>query len=185
LTFAAEEVPDCRPDFKCAPPIRGGTDREGLWAGLERGEIDLIATDHSPAPPSLKRVAEGDFLQAWGGIASLQVGLSAVWTGMAARRQPIAHLADWMSAAPARLAGLDARKGAIAPGKDADLLVFDPDSEWTVDARTLYHRHPVTPYADARLRGRVKTTLLRGQVVFDDNECRGEPRGALVSAPLA
>jgi allantoinase len=185
LTFAAEQIPDGRPDFKCAPPIRPETEREGLWGGLAHGTIDLIASDHSPAPPPLKSVWEGDFLRAWGGIASLQVAASAVWTGMAAHRLEMTRLAEWMSAAPARLAGLAARKGAIAPGMDADLVVFDPDAEWIVDARTLYHRHPVTPYDGIRLRGRVRTTILGGRVVFDDNECRGTPHGALLTAPLA
>ena len=143
----------------------------------------VIATDHSPAPPALKKMAEGDFVRAWGGIASLQIALPAVWTGMARRGLPIERIAEWMSAAPARLAGLDGQKGAIAVGRDADLVVFDPDASFTVDARTLYHRHPVTPYDGARLRGRVKTTILRGQVVFDNNECVTQPAGRLIPDP--
>ena len=116
LAFAAEEIPDGRPEFKCAPPIRERVERDGLWKGLERGEIDLIATDHSPAPPALKHLADGDFIRAWGGIASLQIGLPVVWSGMAARGLPVDRLSEWMSAAPARLAGLQRSKGAIAVG---------------------------------------------------------------------
>ena len=183
LTFAAEDIPDGRPDFKCAPPIRERGEREALWKGLAHGEIDLIATDHSPAPPALKKMAEGDVVRAWGGIASLQIALPAVWTGMAQRGLPIERIAEWMSAAPARLAGLGGQKGAIAAGRDADLVIVDPDASFTVDARTLYHRHPVTPYDGARLRGRVKTTILRGQVVFDNNECIAEPAGRLIPDP--
>ena len=183
LTFAAEDIPDGRPDFKCAPPIRERDEREALWSGLARGEIDLIATDHSPAPPALKKMAEGDFVRAWGGIASLQIALPAVWTGMAQRGLPIERIAEWMSAAPARLAGLDGRKGAIATGRDADLVIFDPDASFTVDARALYHRHPVTPYDGARLRGRVKTTILRGHVVFDNNESATQRSGSLIPDP--
>src|SRR5262245_35098586 len=180
LTFAAEAIPDGRPEFKCAPPIRGGDEREGLWRGLEADEIDLVASDHSPAPPALKHLADGDLVRAWGGIASVQIALAAVWTGMAARKLSVEGLARWMSAAPARLAGLEAIKGAIAIGRHADLVLFDPDEETTVDAGSLYHRHPVTPYDGARLRGKVKTTILRGQVVFDENACRGPACGRLL-----
>ncbi len=181
LTFAAEEIPAGATAFKCAPPIREGDQRERLWNGLAAGEIDLVATDHSPAPPALKRLAEGDFVRAWGGIASLQVGLAAVWTGMAARSLPIDRLAQWLATAPSRLAGLERVKGTIAAGYDADLILFDPESQFSVNGAALYHRHPVTPYHGARLRGSVKITILRGEVVFEDDECRGAPSGRLIS----
>jgi len=181
LTFAAVEIADGATAFKCAPPIRSRNDRAGLWRGLADGEIDLIATDHSPAPPALKRLEDGDFIHAWGGIASLQIGLSAVWTGAAAREVAVERLAQWLAAAPARLAGLDSVKGAIAVGRDADLVVWDPDAETTVDPSALYHRHPVTPYAGRRLRGRVLTTILRGDVVFDDGVCTTPARGKLLT----
>jgi allantoinase len=180
LTFAAEDIPDRRPDFKCAPPIRERSERDALWNGLANGEIDLVASDHSPAPPAVKQIAAGDFVRAWGGIASLQIVLPAVWTGMNARGLPLERISEWMSAAPARLAGLDGRKGAIAAGFDADLVLFDPDASFVVDAKALYHRHPVTPYHGARLRGVVKTTILRGQIVFDQNDCVATPIGALI-----
>ncbi|HSC29434.1 MAG TPA: amidohydrolase family protein, partial [Vicinamibacterales bacterium] len=167
LTFAAEEIPDGATPFKCAPPIREAAHREGLWRGLVAGLIDLVATDHSPAPPALKGVDTGDFLGAWGGIASLQLGLAAVWTGARARGVPIERLASWLSAAPARLAGLERVKGALAVGLDADVVIWDPDAEITVDPAALEHRHPVTPYAGMRLHGRVHTTISRGETVFD------------------
>jgi allantoinase len=183
LTLAAEDIPDGRPEYKCAPPIRERVEQDRLWAGLARGEVDLIATDHSPAPPALKKLADGDVLNSWGGIASLQISLPAVWTSMAARGIPLERVAEWMSAAPARLAGLGGRKGSIAPGLDADLAILDPDTHFVVDGRALYHRHPVTPYDGARLRGRVKTTFVRGQVVFDADEMRGPPIGRLLRRP--
>jgi allantoinase len=183
LTFAAEDIPDGATAFKCAPPIRSREHREGLWRGLAAGVIDLVATDHSPAPPSMKRLDTGDFMRAWGGIASLQIGLSAVWTGASARGFSIEDVVRWMCRAPARLAGLEARKGAIAPGKDADLIVWDPDAESSVDPAALYHRHPVTPYAGLRLRGRVVTTLVRGETVLWEGRCAAEPHGqALLSS---
>jgi allantoinase len=177
LTFAAEEIADGATAFKCAPPIRSRANRERLWEALAAGEIDLVATDHSPAPPATKRLADGDFLQAWGGIASLQLGLSVVWTGAAERGIPLERLAHWLAARPATLAGLAARKGAIAAGRDADLVVWDPDAETIVDAKALYHRHPITPYDGRRLRGRVLTTILRGTTVFDRSDFPSLPIG--------
>jgi allantoinase len=180
LTFAAEEIPDGATAFKCAPPIRDADHRERLWRGLADGDIDLVATDHSPAPPAMKGLDDGDFVRAWGGIASLQLGLAAVWTGMAARDLASHRVVEWLAAAPARLAGLPGRKGTIAAGADADLVIWDPDASMVVEAARLYHRHPVTPYEGARLRGRVKTTILRGDVVFDEGACAGTPRGRLL-----
>jgi len=177
LTFAAEDVADGDTALKCAPPIREGEHRERLWRALADGHIDLIATDHSPAPAALKHVDDGNFLEAWGGIASLQISLPIVWSGALSRRMPIHRLAGWMSAAPARLAGLDRRKGAIAAGYDADLVIFDPDREMIVDASRLYHRHALTPYDGARLNGVVLATLLRGEIVFEHGECIGPHTG--------
>jgi allantoinase len=180
LTFAAEEIEDGATAWKCAPPIRERAHREGLWHALAAGEIDLVATDHSPAPPALKHFDDGDFLQAWGGVASLQLGLSAVWTGARQRGVPLERVAPWLASNPARLADLDQVKGSIAKGRDADLVVFDPDAEFTVDATTLYHRHAVTPYHRARLIGRVQLTLLRGEIIFADGNCDGLPSGQLL-----
>ena len=181
LTFAAEDIADGDTALKCAPPIREGEHRERLWQALTNGLIDLIVTDHSPAPPALKHLEDGDFLAAWGGIASLQITLPIVWSGAAERRIPLPRLAEWMSAAPARLAGLEGRKGAIAPGCDADLVIFDPEREMIVDPSRLYHRHAVTPYDGARLRGVVMATMLGGEIVFDHGECIGPPMGRAIS----
>ncbi len=162
LALAAEDIPAGATEFKCCPPIRGRANRELLWDGLRAGIIECVVSDHSPCPPALKRRGEGDFSAAWGGISSLQVSLSAVWTQARARGCTLADVAGWMSAGPARLAGL-AAKGAIAPGKDADLIAFAPDQEFTVDPGTLRHRHPVTPYAGQRLAGVVRRGWLRGR----------------------
>jgi allantoinase len=177
LAFAAEEVPDGDPRFKCAPPIRERDDRERLWAALGEGLIDTIGSDHSPAPPELKHLTTGDFRQAWGGIASLQLSLPVVWTEAARRGRSLADVVRWMATHPARLIALDDRKGAIAPGLDADLVVFDPDAEWTVVGHELQHRHKATPYDGRRLRGRVETTFLRGQAVYDAGTFAAAPTG--------
>ena len=163
LTFEAEHVPDGATEFKCAPPIREARHRQALWNALAAGTLDLVATDHSPAPPALK--CPGDFMRAWGGIASLELSLAAVWSSWTSRS--LGTLAGWMSEAPARLAGLLDRKGRVAPGYDADLVVWDPDAEWTVEPDGLQQRHKLTPYAGRRLRGRVQTTLVRGTPVWD------------------
>jgi allantoinase len=180
LTFAAEDIPDGATAFKCAPPIRSSSHRERLWQGLIDGTIDMVATDHSPAPPSMKCVDSGDVVKAWGGIASLQLGLPVVWTGAAARGVPLERVSAWMSSAPARLAGVDRVKGRIAPGYDADFVIWDPDAETVVDAATLHHRHAVTPYDGMRLRGRVHTTILRGEIAFAHDACVGKPRGQMI-----
>lgn len=176
LTFAAEEIPDGATAYKCAPPVRERENRERLWHGLARGAIDLVASDHSPAPPALKRIDTGDFLAAWGGIASLELSLAATWTGARSRGHALPALARWMAQGPAHLAGLH-RKGRLAPGCDADLVVFDPEDEWTVDPSRLHQRHAVTPYAGLALRGRVLRTFVRGVCVYDNGEFPGPPRG--------
>jgi allantoinase len=184
LTFDADSIPDGATEFKCAPPIRGSSDRDGLWDALRAGRLDSIVSDHSPCPPVLKRRDVGDFFIAWGGIASLQFGASVVWTGMRERRFEIDDLARWMCAAPARLVGLAGRKGAIAAGCDADLVLFDPDGAFTVTADRLLHRHPITPYLGARLRGRVEATYVRGALAYDRH--RGpvaNPSGQLLLPP--
>ena len=179
LTFAAEEIARGATAFKCAPPIREREHREALWGALGRGDIDMIATDHSPAPPALKGVGDGNFLSAWGGIASIQLGLAAVWTGALNRGIALDAVARWLSTAPATLAGLHRRKGAIAPGHDADLAIFDPDATFVVDPAALHHRHALTPYAGMRLRGRVIETLLRGKTIFREGTF-AVPGGRLV-----
>jgi len=180
LTFCADDVQDGRTDFKCAPPIRDSGHQALLWQALVSGDIDLIATDHSPAPPALKHLLDGDFTRAWGGIASLQLGLAAVWTGAASRGVSVSQLSRWLSTAPAALAGLSRWKGAIAVGRDADLILWDPDAHMTVEPAALEHRHPVTPYAGLRLRGRVHRTLLRGELIYDEGRFLTPPRGRAV-----
>ena len=182
LTFAAEEIADGATAFKCAPPIRERHHRERLWEALRNGDIDLVASDHSPAPPSMKCLDTGDFVAAWGGIASLQIAFATVWTAAAARGIPIERVAEWTAAAPARLAGLEGRKGTIAVGADADLVFWDPDAEFTVDAASLRHRHAVTPYAGMTLRGRVHKTLLRGEIIYEDGEVLSMASGRMITS---
>jgi len=176
LTFCAEEVPDGATEFKCCPPIRDAANRDGLWAGLAEGLIGAVVSDHSPCSPALKQPESGDFGAAWGGISSLQLGLPAVWTQARRRGHDLDDVVRWMAAGPAALAGLPG-KGAIVPGRDADLVAFDETAEFTVDPARLRHRHPVTPYAGRTLTGVVRRTWLRGR------EAGAAPAGRLLTRP--
>jgi allantoinase len=177
LHMCAETVANGATLSKCAPPIRSRENCERLWQGLRDGTIDLVVTDHSPCPPALKRLAEGNFRSAWGGIASLSVALPLMWSEASRRGFTLRDVARWMAAAPARLAGCDTRKGRIAAGCDADFVVFDPDREFIVTEDRLHYRHPVSPYLGETLRGVVKATYLRGSPVFAEGEFPGEPGG--------
>ena len=177
LHFCAEEIPDGATLFKCAPPIRSRENRERLWQGLKDGIIDLVATDHSPCPPAMKRLDEGSFKTAWGGISSLSLALPVIWTEASRRGFTLTDLTRWMCEEPARLAGCSARKGRIAEGFDADFVIFEPEAEFVVTEDRLYYRHPVSPYLGERLRGVVKATYLRGQCVFTDGQFCGGATG--------
>ncbi|HYL21417.1 MAG TPA: allantoinase AllB [Gemmatimonadales bacterium] len=179
LTFAAEEIMDGGTPWKCAPPIRGRVTRERLWRGLGDGALDLVASDHSPAPPALKCLETGDFFRAWGGVASLELALAATWTGARARGHGLGEMVRWLAEAPARLAGFG-RKGRIAPGCDADLVVFDADASFTVEPTRLRQRHPITPYAGMTLTGVVRQTFLRGVSVYEEGAFPSEPTGRWV-----
>jgi allantoinase len=177
LHLAAETIADGAMQCKCAPPIRGRDNREDLWQGLRDGVIDMVVTDHSPCPPAMKRLEEGNFRTAWGGIASLSMALPVMWAEAQARGFSLTDIARWMSQEPARLARCDQRKGRIATGYDADFLVFDTDLEFAVTEDRLHHRHAVSPYLGEKLRGLVRRTYLRGKVVFQDGEFPGDPAG--------
>jgi allantoinase len=176
LSFTAEAIANASTEFKCAPPIRGAENQERLWDGLRAGALSSVVSDHSPCTPELKA---GSFFEAWGGIASVELGLRAVWTAARARGLEIEDVSRWMSEGPARIAELE-RKGAIAEGKDADLVVFEPDEASEVDPSELHHRNPVTPYAGRRLDGRVVATYVRGVQVYADGRFPNQQAGRLL-----
>lgn len=180
LYFSAEDVSDGDTRFKCAPPIRESENRNRLWEALRDGVIDSIVSDHSPCHPDLKNVGDGDFQKSWGGISSLQLGLSIVWTEASKRGFTLANISDWMCRRPAELVGLHGRKGAIAPGYDADIVVWNPEASFNVEASSLHHRHQMTPYEGRTLFGKVETTFLRGEKIFDHGTCVRSATGKVV-----
>jgi allantoinase len=180
LSFAAGEISAGATQFKCCPPIRDEDNRDALWAALASGVIDIVVSDHSPCTIELKQLEIGDFAAAWGGISSLQLGLSAIWTQANARGHSLSEVTRWMSARPAELFGLHG-KGRIAVGKAADLCVFAPDETFTVHAATLHHRNPVTAYDGRELRGVVRSTWLAGeQIAARSRLLSSSPRGRLL-----
>jgi allantoinase len=177
LQFTAEAIAKGATLFKCAPPIRCSDNREKLWEGLREGTIDLVATDHSPCPPEMKRVAEGNFQTAWGGIASLSLALPVMYTEARTRGFELGEIARWLAERPARLAGCDRRKGRLAAGYDADFVVFDTEDEFVVDEEHLHFRHRVSPYLGETLRGAVKATYLRGAPAWENGQFAAKPQG--------
>ncbi len=164
LTLAAEDIEDGATQFKCCPPVRGRANAERLWTALSDGAIDFVVTDHSPSTPQLKALDEGDFGTAWGGISSLQLGLSLVWTGARERGLALQDVIGWMSSGPARVMNVEG-KGAILAGNDADLVLFAPDEVSTIDVATLHHRNAISPYHGRQVRGAVRATYLGGRRV--------------------
>jgi allantoinase len=177
LHFCSEQILDGQTLFKCAPPIRSRENCEKLWEALRDGVIDLVATDHSPCPPEMKRLDEGNFRTAWGGIASLSLALPVMWTELSRRGFTLVEIARWMAEAPAKLAGCESRKGRIATGYDADFVVFDPEAKFVATQEHLHYRHRISPYLGEELCGIVKATYLRGDCVFEGGSFPGEPLG--------
>jgi len=173
LALSAEEVADGATHFKSCPPVRDAANRDRLWQALADGVIDFVVSDHSPSPPELKRPDSGDFTAAWGGISSLQLGLSVVWTEARKRGHSLVDICRWMAMQPASVVGISG-KGQIFVGADADLVVFAPDEDWVVDAPSLHHRHTLTPYANCTLTGSVRATYLRGRRIHPHQRRVGE-----------
>ena len=180
LYFAADEIPAGATEFKCCPPIRERENREWLWDGLADGTIDMIVSDHSPCPGSMKLRDSGDFLAAWGGISSVQLRLPVVWTEAQRRGYSFLELAKWLCENPAQQVNLESRKGSIAAGQHADFVIWDPYREFTVNAAELHHRHKLTPYAGQRLNGVVRKTFLRGRRIYDEGTLELQPVGMML-----
>jgi allantoinase len=180
LYFNAEEIKDGQTQFKCAPPIREKENNEKLWQALKDGIIDFVATDHSPATPDLKELQSGDFMKAWGGIASLQFALPVLWTAAAKRECTISDITKWLSQNPAKLIGKQDSKGKIAKGYDADIIVWDEKQSFIVTENIIQHKHKITPYLNEELFGVVEQTYLSGENVFDNGKFIHLNRGKII-----
>jgi allantoinase len=180
LHFESETVPSGATEFKCCPPIRERDNRERLWDGLNAGTIAFIVSDHSPCPGVMKLPERGDFLGAWGGIASLQLRLPVVWSESRKRGFTLLDLAKWLCSEPAKQVGIEDRKGSIAEGFDADLVIWNPDQQFEVTPNALLHRHKISPYRGELLQGVVQKTFLRGRKLYDGREVKGPPAGNLL-----
>ncbi|HEY9723884.1 MAG TPA: allantoinase AllB, partial [Oscillatoriaceae cyanobacterium] len=170
LVFAAEEIPDGATAYKCCPPIREAFNRERLWQGLREGVIDFVACDHSPCTAALKLPDEGDFMRAWGGISSVQFSLPVVWTAASERGFGLEDVVRWLCGRTAAFAGLGGAKGAIAPGLEADLVVFQPERPFVVESHAIQFKNKVTPYLGRALKGVVEATYLRGERIYSAGE---------------
>lgn len=181
LTLTAEDIAIGSTHFKCCPPVRERENREKLWDAVADGTIDMIVSDHSPCTPELKKQDTGDFMDAWGGISALQFSLPVMWTNFKDRGFDLSDLVRLMSEAPARLAGLENRKGKLESGHDADIVVWDPNATFTVNPELVYHRHKLTPYSGRDVYGRVESVYVRGEPVYDRGEFASEPAGKLIT----
>ncbi len=180
LYFNAEEIEDGKTLFKCAPPIRGKENNKKLWLALKNGVIDFVATDHSPSPPAMKEIINGDFMKAWGGISSLQFALPVLWTAAKKHGGTLNDIARWLCENPAVLTGMNKRKGKIQKGYDADLVVWDPEMEFTVTESLIHHKHKLTPYLNERLFGVVSQTFIGGEKVFENGSFTRLNSGSII-----
>ncbi|CAH0720778.1 unnamed protein product, partial [Brenthis ino] len=181
LNLSADEIPRGHSEYKCAPPIRDVDNKEKLWKYLLEDKLDMVVSDHSPCTPDLKC---SNNLEAWGGISSVQFGLSLFWTQASARGLDLKSITKYLSVGPAHLCGLQNRKGSIKPGLDADFVFFDPNDSFIVTSDIIRHKNKLTPYIGKELKGVIKKTYLRGQLIYADGNIVGQPKGKLLLKDL-
>jgi allantoinase len=177
LFFTEDDVERLGTVAKCAPPLRTAADQRGLWDELGRGHVHIVASDHSPAPPSMK---SGDFVGAWGGIAGVQSTLAVLLdAGHHTRALPLERITTLLAAEPARRFRMRG-KGSIEPGADADLMLVDANLRRTLAAGDLHQRHPISPYVGYSFRGAVRRTIRRGVTIFNDDAITATSGGRLI-----
>ncbi|XP_032686781.1 allantoinase [Odontomachus brunneus] len=178
LVLTAEEIPEGSTVFKCCPPIRSESNRERLWHGIKNGTLDMVVSDHSPCVPELK--TRGDFLRAWGGISSLQFGLPLMWTAAKTRALTFPDISRLLSSQPAKLCGLEGRKGTLSVGMDADFVIWDPDESIKIEKDNIHYKNKLSPYEGKVLLGRVVATVLGGRFIFKEGKICEKPVGKLL-----
>jgi allantoinase len=180
LYFNAEEIKNAQTEFKCTPPIREKENNEKLWQALKEGIIDFVATDHSPSTPDFKELESGNFMKAWGGIASLQFALSVLWTAAKRRNYSLKDIAKWLCENPAKLIGKQTSKGKIEKGYDADLVVWNEKKSFIVTNDIILHKHKITPFLNEELVGVAEQTYLSGEKVFDNGKFLHLKKGKII-----
>lgn len=158
---------------KCCPPLRDEDELEDLWVAVANGEIDVIGSDHSPAPASMKEI-EGNFFEGWGGISGAQSTLNILLTeGYFKRNLPLEKIVALTATNPAKLFGLS-NKGTIAVDYDADLTLVNLNESFELKNEDLFYRHQHSPYVGMTFKGNVKTTIVNGEVVFENGRITKE-----------
>ncbi|CAK4025819.1 allantoinase, mitochondrial precursor [Lecanosticta acicola] len=214
LSLAAEKIQDGDTRHKCCPPIRSASNQDGLWeellrlGGGEEGEeevsesvIKTVVSDHSPCTPNLKLLPShvpgscgasangeeekgGDFFTAWGGISSVGLGLSILWTEALRRghdrTNTLLNLTKWCCGNTALQVGLEKRKGTLKVGMDGDVCVFDDEGEFVVERTSMLFRNKCSPYEGKVLKGFARETWLRGRRVHVRREGEGGAGGGFV-----
>lgn len=178
LNIAAEDIPNGATQYKCTPPIRQKSNQDELWKALKNKDLDMVVSDHSPCTEDLK--TPGNFLTAWGGIASMQFDLSLMWTGAKQRNFSLIEVSKLLSANPAKVVGFDKFKGTIREGMDADFVIWNPEDKFIVKKSIIYHRNKLTPYEGRTLFGVVVATVVRGQFVYNEGKFADTPKGQLL-----
>jgi allantoinase len=174
LLFTEDDLLRIGAVAKCAPPLRGHSERDALWASVLRGDVDVIGSDHSPCPPEIKQ--RENFFEIWGGIAGVQWTLPALID----RGLDLPRLAALTSGNGARRFGIDQR-GAIEAGYYADLAIVDLNASQVVREESLFQRHPISPYLGMKLRGVVRKTIRRGEVIYSDGAITALTAGSLIT----
>ncbi len=180
LFFNAEDIPDGAPIYKCAPPIREKENNDALWEGVLNGEFNFLASDHSPAPPELKKLEEGNVLDAWGGIAGLQFTLPVLWTAGQKKGLTLEKLIPLLTVNPAKFLGLAHKKGQLIKGYDADITIWNEKETFTVTEKCIAHKHKATPYLNHTLKGIVVQTFVNGEQVVKNKQLNTLQKGELL-----
>jgi dihydropyrimidinase len=170
--------------YVMSPPLREKWNQEALWKGLQKNDLQVVSTDHCPFcmnEPPQKQIGKDDFSKIPNGAPGIETRLLLLWEGVRAGKIDVHKFVEITSANPARMFGLWPRKGTVAVGSDGDLVVWDPDKELTLAAKTLHMRVDYNPYEGRVMKGAPAVVISRGDVIVDHGEFKGRPgRGQFV-----
>lgn len=167
--------------YVCAPPLRKPEDCRALWAGLRKGDIQTISTDHCAFTLAQKDAGRGDFTKIPGGLPGVEARGELVYSfGVTTRKISLATMCKVLSENPAKLYGMFPRKGVIAPGADADIVVYDPQADHILRAEDMVSRAGYTPYEGFVTHGSVSQVWLRGKLMVENGHVIGEQEGQYI-----